>query len=131
MNERQPERQNVTPDYLRFHDIEVSEVHEVHQGFSLLKCIVEFIANSHIPGIVAVGTLFVLSRIGCAVAESKELTNNGLLGALAIALMAFIFGGIGLYLDWKHHATNSQKLPNIPSESRNGRVGTAETGSAP
>jgi hypothetical protein len=130
MNTGQPERKKVMPDYAGYHDIVVSEIHELHQGFSLLKGIIEFILNSGIPGIVAVVALVMLSRIGCAVADARELTNNGLLGAIAIALMVLTFGVIGLYLDGKHRAI-SEKPQDLPTESRNGRVGTAETGSSP
>ncbi len=114
-----PVNQNRQPDYAGWHDVDVTEVQEVHQGFSILKCILEFIAKSRIPGIVAVLTLVVLSRIGCAFAEAKEVTNNGLFGALLVALMALTFGAIGLYLEFQH-AKNSQEPPNNSTEPRVG-----------
>jgi hypothetical protein len=132
MNQRQPDRERVSPDYAGYHDIEVSEIHEARHAVSLVKRLVDFVFNSRIPGIVVVAALLVAWRIGCAMAEAGDkLTDNALFGALATIVMAFCYGGVGLYLDWKHHAKISQKPPDLAPESRNGRVGTAEAGSSP
>ncbi|MBI2804290.1 MAG: hypothetical protein HYX68_04820 [Planctomycetes bacterium] len=129
---RQPEREKISPDYTGYHDVEVIEISEVRQSISLMKRIVDFIMTCRAPGIVAVLTPFVLWRIGHSMSEcGDKLSANAIMGNLAICMIAVAFGGVGLALDWKNHATISQKPRNLPLESRNGRVGAAETRSPP
>ncbi len=135
MNQRhphQPEREVVSPDYSAFHDVEVVEVTEVRHGISLVKRIVEFIMTCRAPGIVAVLTPFALWRLGHSMSEcGDKLSTNALWGNIASIIAMIAFGGVGLFLDWTHHATISQKPSDLAAEPGNGGSGAAKAGSSP
>ena len=132
MDPRQPQRETVSPDYDAFNDVEVTEVHEARQAVSILKRLLDFAMTCRAPGIVAMLTPLALWRIGHSMSEcGDKLGNNALLGNVLISVSVLAFGSAGLFLNWKYDATHSQKPPDLPVESRNGRVGTAETGSSP
>jgi hypothetical protein len=129
---RPSEREKTSPDYTAYHDVEVTELTEVRHGISLMKRVVEFIMTCRAPKIVAVLTPFALWRIGHSMSESGDkLSTNALIGNLIICVIAVVFGSVGLFLDWKHHGTISEKPSDLAPQSRIGRGGTAEAGSAP
>ncbi len=132
MNQRQPHRETISPDYESFDDVEVTEVHEVKQTVSIVKRLLDIAMTCRAPGIVAMMTPLALWRIAHSMSEcGDKLGSNALIGNLLICVGVFAFGSAGLFLNWKYDATYREKPPDFPLESRNGRVGTAETGSSP
>jgi hypothetical protein len=132
MHPRQPQRETVSPDYDSFNDVEVTEVHEVKQTVSILRRLLDFAMTCRAYGLIAILTPFALWRIAQAMSESGDkLGNNALLGNMLISVGVVAFGGAGLFLNWKYDAKNRKEPSDLPTESRNGRLGAAEAGEAP